>query len=661
MCHQFGNNIRQDRAMKDTIKTKLLNGFLKERQDVISKNALQYQWEALNGDNIGGEASYAIRNLEITAGAKNGDLSGPVFQDSDLAKWIEASAYYLEDNDDEELVKNIDYVIDLYDKIQMQDGYFNTYYQTNDISLRFTNLQYNHELYCLGHMIEAAVAYYNALGKRKLLDIVCRYTDFIDKTFGPQKDKCKGYSGHEEIELALVKLYYCTDNKRYLELAKHFILQRGKKPEYFIEENKKRANEDINDWRSKVPKNEAEKLRILEYTQSHIEAYKQTKAVGHAVRALYLYSGMTDIAGIYNDNELMKACNVLWENVTNKQMYVTGGVGAICDGERFTIDYDLPNNTAYNETCAAIGLFIWAYRMFLYSPKSMYADIMEKTLYNSVLSGVSLDGNKYFYVNPLEVWPDACNDREDHRRVKTQRQGWFGCCCCPTNIARLMTSVNKYIYTNIQKVLYVNLFASSEAEFESGDSKINIHQETDYPWHGKIQFIIKSITKHTIAFRIPGWCSSYSLKINKTNEQDLEIKDGYLFIERRWDDDTIELDFDMPVLKVYANPNVRNNAGKFALQRGPVVYCLEETDNGAVLQDIKIGEDDVIKAVYEEGFLGGVYCLEGSAERADMSDIDEALYSFEKYHQKEVQFKAVPYYAWANRGIGEMTVWIEES
>ena len=639
-------------------KVILLNGFLKERQEKISKNALEHQLTALSGDKSFENPTYAIHNLEVASGEKEGEYIGQVYQDSDLAKWIEAAAYYLENNEDKQLENKVDYLIDLYDKIKTEDGYFNTYYQTHGIHLRFTNLHYNHELYCLGHMIEAAIAYFNATGKRKLLNMVCEYADLVYNTFGPEEDKLKGYPGHQEIELALIRLYETTGNNKYLELARFFVLQRGTKPEYFVQEAMQNEDKGFRDWHMETFACEEKKDKVLKHTQSHMEVYNQTEAVGHAVRAVYMYASMADIARICDDKKLLKSCNTLWDNVVNKKMYVTGGIGADSVQESFSIDFDLPNESAYNETCAAIGLFLWAQRMFNIHQNSVYTDIMERTLYNAILAGISLDGKKYFYVNPLEVWADAWDVREIHFKAKAQRQSWFACCCCPTNVLRLMTSIQKYVYSEVNGTLFVNLYASSRIEIKDEYKNVSVTQKTAFPWDGNICFSIYSDVEYELAFRIPCWCSQYTVSINKKTEQ-AKIKDGYIYISKKWNDDEVELSLNMDVLIVYPNSGIRENAGKIALQRGALIYCLEQTDNGEGLKNISLHTGDEIRSIYDDKLLDGAVYLEGKAKKPDMPCAGDKLYSYEDaYPLREMRFKAIPYYAWANREAGEMIVWL---
>jgi Putative glycosyl hydrolase of unknown function (DUF1680). len=338
-------------------------------------------------------------------------------------------------------------------KVQQSDGYLNTYFTIKEPDKKWTNLRDCHELYCAGHLIEAAVAYYEATGKKKLLDVACRFADHIDSVFGSEPHKKKGYPGHEEIELALIKLYRLTKEEKYLNLSKYFIDERGKRPLYFEIEAKERGNTNFFDlWNKLGPK----------YFQVHLPVREQTTAEGHAVRAVYLYSGMADVALETGDKSLVNACKRLWDNLTKKRMYVTGSIGSMSIGESLTFDYDLPNDTNYSETCASVGLVFFAHRMLQIDPDRQYSDVMERALYNTVISGMSLDGKKFFYVNPLEVWPEACEKNKVKSHVKYTRQPWFGCACCPPNIARLLTSLGKYIYSKKAKEVFVHLYVDSE-------------------------------------------------------------------------------------------------------------------------------------------------------------------------------------------------------
>lgn len=635
---------------------RLNGGLLGNKNRLVRKEVIPYQWKALNNEIPDAEPSNAIENFRIAAGEAEGEFRGMVFQDSDVAKWLEAVAYQLTINPDEELEKLADRVIDLIARAQQPDGYLNTYFIIKEPDKKWTNLAECHELYCAGHLMEAAVAYYQATGKRKLLDVMIRFADLIDNKFGTEDGKIKGYPGHQEIELALIKLYNITGDKKYRDLAKYFIDQRGKKPNYFRLEWEKRGKGSH--WDNQ------KEMAALDYFQAHQPVREQDVAIGHAVRAMYMYSGMADVARVTGDQTLIGVCKRLWHNTTQKKMYITGGVGSSGHLESFSFDYDLPNDTAYTETCAAIGLVFFAQRMFQLEPVGEYIDVMEKALYNGVLSGISEDGQRFFYVNPLEVLPEVCEKRHDHNHVKPTRQKWFGCACCPPNIARLLASIGQYLYSYSENNIFVNLFADSTVDVQLNDCQITLKQETNYPWDEDINFTIVTDeeVEFTLAIRIPGWCKEAELKVNGETINIMDFNhNGYVYLERKWSDgDIIELTLKMPVLKLYANPQVRENIGKVAIQRGPLVYCLEEVDNGPNLPAIHLPVYAKLKAEYRPDLLGGVTIITGQAMRIDETTWTGKLYSTEKPQYKAVEITAIPYFAWNNRKPGEMLVWLNQ-
>ncbi|GGG25725.1 glycoside hydrolase family 127 protein [Paenibacillus abyssi] len=629
------------------------DSFWSARERNVIETVVPYQWDALNDAIPGAEPSHTIENFRIAAGDSQGEYYGMVFQDSDLGKWLETVGFVLSKKRDPQLEKIADDVIDLLGRAQQSDGYLNTYYTVKEPGARWTNLRDNHELYCAGHLMEAAVAYYEATGKKKFLDIMCRYADYIATVFGSEEDKTRGYDGHPEIELALVKLYQATGNRAYLELSKYFVDERGQQPHYFDLEAQ--AREEV------LSPNK--KKRLYDYFQAHLPVREQKTAEGHSVRAVYLYSAMTDLAADYNDAELFDACKALWKDTVQSKMYVTGGIGSSAYEERFTVPFDLPNDRAYTETCAAIGLMFWAQRMLQVEKDREYADVMELALYNGVLSGISLDGRSYFYVNPLEVWPATANFRNDMSTVKVTRQPWFGCACCPPNIARLIASLGQYIYSTDpgNSELYVHLYIGSALELELGGQTVKLQQQTNYPWDGRaaLEIALEQAAPFTIALRMPGWCSSAKISVNGQEITDSVQEKGYVKINRTWQDgDRIELAMEIPVQLVRSHPDVRENAGKVALQRGPVVYCLEEIDNGPNLQDIVLSSDAEFDVEFDAQLLGGVTVLTGEATRSDIKADDSRLYTTQAYSRVPAAIKAIPYFAWSNRTPGEMTVWI---
>lgn len=651
------NKIIQDQQVaKDqtvNIKDDFWGGYIRLVQDVV----IPYQYEALHDRAPGAEPSHAIANFEIAAGRKTGEFYGWVFQDSDVAKWLEAVGYSLSIKRDSDLERQADEVIDLVGEAQQEDGYLNTYFTIKEPGKRWTNLNDCHELYCAGHFIEAAVSYYEATGKRKLLDIMCRMVDHIDSVFGPDEGKMRGYDGHQEIELALVKLYRLTGEERYLKLSSFFINERGQQPNFLKEQWDNLGN--INFFTG-----QKENLD-LKYYQSHLPVREQEVAVGHAVRAVYMYTAMADLAAITGDATLREACERLWNNITNKQMYITGGIGSTHRGEAFTFDYDLPNDSVYAETCASIGLIFFAQRMLRISPDARYGDVMERALYNNVLGSMAQDGKHYFYVNPLEVWPQACSCNPDKHHVKSERQGWFGCACCPPNVARLLTSLNQYIYTVHGDTLYTNLYIGSELTTKLGGAEVTIQQESNYPWKGTVSMKINPAVEAEfgIALRIPSWSQGMEIRVNGEALNTAEnIEQGYLVIRREWRaGDVIEMHDPMEAHRVYAHPNLRADAQKVTIQRGPLVYCLESIDNGEPLSSISLKEDGELTAVFNETLLGGAVVVGADGLRIDQEGWSGGLYSREKAPLQPVKVKAVPYYLWGNRGSGEMKVWIPEA
>ncbi|TPJ35405.1 glycoside hydrolase family 127 protein [Mesorhizobium sp. B2-5-13] len=564
-----------------------------------------------------------------------------MFWDSDLGKTIETAAYSLYRRKNPELERKIDAVIDMYGRLQQEDGYLSSWYQRIQPGKRWTNLRDCHELYCAGHLIEGAVAYYQATGKRKLLDIMCRYADHIASVLGPEPGKKKGYCGHEEIELALVKLARVTGEQKYMVLAKYFIDQRGQQPHYFDEEARARGAD---------PK--AYHFKTYEYSQSHIPVREQDKVVGHAVRAMYLYSGMADIATEYGDDTLRVALDRLWDDLTTKNLYITGGLGPSAHNEGFTSDYDLPNETAYAETCASVGLVFWASRMLGMGPNARYADMMERALYNGSISGLSLDGSLFFYENPLE-------SRGKHNRWK-----WHRCPCCPPNVGRMVASIGSYFYSLADDALAVHLYGDSTARFDISGVPVTLAQASRYPWDGAVEITVEpqAPVAFTLYLRVPGWSPSAKLEING-EAVDLEelTSDGYAAIRRNWTKgDRVRLDLEMPIERLYANPEVRQDAGRVALSRGPLIYCVEATDNDTSLHRLTLPRTAGIEAHDEPDLLGGVVTLSATAQ-ADAGDgWRDGLYRSEPPAKVETRLTAIPYFAWDNREPGGMLVWLRD-
>ena len=634
---------------------KIQDAFWGKYKTLVKDAIIPYQYNALTDSIEGAEPSHAIENFKIAAGLSEGKFAGMVFQDSDVAKWLEAVGFELAHSPDPELEAKADEVIDYIEKAQLDDGYLNTYFILNGIEDRWTNVLECHELYCAGHMMEAAVAYYKATGKRKLLDVMCRYADHIDTVFGPEEGKIQGYPGHQEVELALVKLYNVTGNEKYLNLAKYFIDERGAEPYFFdVEHNKRNGKNHFTDMREQGKG----------YNQSHAPVREQTTVEGHSVRAVYMYTAMADIARETGDETLMQACRNLWDNMAQKRMYITGGIGSSYHGEAFTFDYDLPNDTVYAETCASIGLAFFAKRMIEMEHDSRYADVMEKAIYNNVLAGVSLDGKHFFYVNPLEVWPEACAKDRGKHHVKPVRQKWFGCACCPPNVTRLLASLEDYIYSIKDDTIFVDLYAGTDFIAEGKSGSLNIVSESGMPWNGNSKFTVKSGdgAELTLAFRIPEWSKGAVIKINGENVavEDITQK-GYVYIKRVWQaGDVVEVKFDMPVRVMRANPKARADVGYAALQMGPIVYCIEEADNSANLQEAYLDTRAGFEVSYKEDLLEGINTIKAHGYMSVPEPWQGELYSEAEPQFKECEFTFIPYYAWANRDEGEMQVWVKE-
>lgn len=566
-----------------------------------------------------------------------------IFWDSDVAKWVEGACCSLLTHPDPDLRSKVEDVVDRILSAQCEDGMINPYFTVVEPEGRWRNLRDKHELYCAGHLIEAAIDYHKATGNRRFLDAMERYVALIGETFGREKGKIPGYPGHEEIELALVKLYKHTGKKTYLDLAKYFLEERGRTPHYFESEAKQRGENPEDYW-----------AKTHAYTQSHVPLRQQKEVVGHAVRAMYLYSAGADLAAETGDVDLFATLKTVWKDLTSHKMYLTGGIGSSSANEGFTSSYDLPNRTAYAETCASIGLAFWAHRMLQIDLDGQYGDVLERVLYNGLLSGVSLDGDQFFYTNPL------ASDGTHHR------QSGFNCFCCPPNITRFLPTLGSYIYSQKDHEIDVHLYVQSKARFDLESGAVSIVQGTDYPWDGIIcfRFEMDEPQPFTLKLRRPGWCREVGVYLNGGQFPiESTIDKGYITLTREWQPgDQLRLQLLMPVERVYAHPEVDADNGRVALMRGPLVYCLEAVDQtDPNLGSLRLRRGSGFDCDFEPNLLGGVVTITGKGRLATQQDWGEMLYRREQPIFKNVSFKAIPYYAWDHRAPGEMRVWSPEA
>ena len=544
-----------------------------------------------------------IRNFE-NAARRSGEHSGIFYDDSDVYKALEGMAYSLINNPNPELERKADEWIDKFAAAQEPDGYINTFYTLTGRDKRWTNMD-KHEMYCAGHMMEAAVAYYKATGKRKLLDVSIRMADHMMDRFGPGKRHW--VPGHEEIELALVKLYEVTNREKYLDFAYWLLEERG-------HGHGSKGTEGT--WNPM-------------YYQDEMPVRELSTINGHAVRAMYLFCGMADVAALKNEAGYVDALNRLWDDVVLTKMYLTGGIGSSRHNEGFTEPYDLPNHEAYCETCASVGMVYWNSRMHQLTGDSKYMDVLERSMYNGALAGVSLKGDLFFYVNPLASYGDH------------HRKEWYGTACCPSQISRFLPSIGNYIYGTSERAVWVNLYIGNKADVNTGKETMTLVQETSYPWDGNVTLTVESLKKSVrkeFRLRIPGWCKNYTVAVNGESITDPLIEKGYLVIDRKWKSgDKVTLALDMPAETVQADPRVKENSGKRAVQRGPIVYCAEETDNPS-FDELTLSPPARFKETFNPTLLNGVTTI-------DAVSGDDTI-------------RFIPYYAWDNREAGQMKVWM---
>ena len=564
------------------------------------------------------ERTGRIKNFAVAGKLEPGKHQGLLYDDSDVYKVLEGVAYTLAAKRDPDLEKRADAIIDKIAAAQQPDGYLNTYYTLVKPEERWKNIQYGHELYGAGHLIEAAVAYHQATGKKKLLDVARKKADHIASVFGPgKKIDCPG---HEELELALVKLYRATGDKKYLGLAKFFLDVRG------TDSGGKRR-------------------KFGEYAQDQKPVREQKEVAGHAVRAMYLYCGMADVAAAAGDETLFRPLEAIWNDVVGRKMYVTGGIGPSAHNEGFTVPYDLPNDSAYAETCAAVGMALWNHRMFLLTGDGKYADVLEREVYNGLTSGVSLTGDRFFYVNPL-------GSIGRHHRVP-----WFGTSCCPTNVVRYVPAIGERAYARRDNGVWTVLYMGGTAEVSLKGGKVTLKQDTSYPRDGDVAITVtpEKPFAFDLHLRVPGWCKGATLSVNGGEAAPAKPERGYVKVSREWKaGDVVRLKLPMPVERVHADPRVKADVGRVALMRGPVVYCLEGADNDGPVRNIALPQAAPLEAVFEKDLLRGVVVIRGEGLAVTRGK-DGKLVTTNK------RFQAVPYSTWDNRAAGQMVVWLPEN
>lgn len=622
----------------------LTDGILKGKQKLVKEKVLSYQWEALHDRVEGAAKSHCIENFRIAAKLSEGEYYGNIFQDSDLYKWLEAVSYCIEALGGQDLESLADDVCGLIGKAQGSDGYINTYYTIQEPEGRFTNLQEGHELYCAGHLFEAAAAYYNATGKRHILDVSCRFADYLAKVFGTDAGQIPGYPGHQEVEIGLVKLFGATGNAAYLKLADYFITQRGKEPFYFVLERQSPKFKDI----FHLPV-----IQERTYAQTHTEPAYQQEAVGHAVRALYMYSAMADLARLKDDQVLKEACEKLYHSVTQRRMYITGGVGSTEYGESFTTDFDLPNDTIYGESCASVALMMFASRMTALTGDGAYYDTVERAFFNQVLGGIALTGTEFFYVGPLAVHPSFCHFNPGLQHVKPVRQKWFDCACCPTNIARTIMSIGSYAFSIRNDTLFIHIPLASRIQTDT----YSLEFHTQYPFGDTLRIEVSGRTQN-VAIRRSGLAPIKVLQVNG-KDRSMSAENGYIHLSSLQPGDVVHVTYDLRPRYVVSHPKVAGNVGKAAVMRGPIVYCAEQADNGEGIACLRLPHTAAFTEA--ESFAGsGTVSLRTRGTRAVFAD-DNDLYQNRLPRWEEADITLIPYHLWANRGEGEMQVYLNVS
>mgnify|MGYP004466122389 FL=1 len=640
--------MKQERRQIDLKNIRITDSLFGSYVKQVSEKIIPYQWKILNDQLEGADKTYCIENFRIAAGELEGTRKGVVFQDTDLYKWLESVAYTIAGGKGGQFEPLADEVIELVGRAQEPDGYLNTYFTVNAPERKWKNLIEGHELYTAGHMIEAAVAYYYATGKTAFLEIAKKNADLIGKVFGRGEGQRRGYPGHQEIELALVKLYRVTGEQKYLDTAKYFIDERGTQPNYLAEELRERGGfeffPDLQDY-------------DLAYSQADIPPVEQTKAQGHSVRDMYMCAAMADLAGECEDERLLKACKAIWENMTQRQMYITGGIGTSGFRERFTTDYDLPNATNYSETCASIGLMMFGQRLSAVTGEAGYYDSVERALYNTVLAGINIEGDRYFYVNPLEVVPEFCTQHTYMNHVKPIRQKWFSIACCPPNVARTLASLGQYVYAQEGDSILIHQFISSEVQTETKGGITTLKMDSTLMQDGKVSIHAETEKGCSLKIRIPAYAENWKV-LTGGKEEKPEIQNGYITVTLPAGEHTVTLDLDVHPHWVAANDYVRADAGKAALVKGPVVYCLEEVENGKFLSQVCVKPNEEVKEeISPEGLVGNLPALTYPGTRIKNAGLGDRLYGALKIEKEAAQLTAIPYCLWNNRGEGEMLVW----
>jgi DUF1680 family protein len=623
-------------------QVEITGDFWKERLETVLTKTVPSQYEQLVKNGILESLELKQPPPPLRIPHNHHDFTTQIFWDSDIGKWIEVAGNALSHRRDKTIEDKVDRIVDQMARGQAPDGYMNFWYLGREPQNRWTNLRDNHELYCAGHMLEGAIAYFQATGKRKFLDCMLRYVDHIASVFGPGPGQKHGYCGHQEIETALIKLYRLLGDKKHLDLAAYFINQRGAQPHYFDEEAHTRGEDPKNFW-----------AKTYEYNQSHKPVREQTKVVGHAVRAMYMYTAMADLAVLLNDNGLRKACETLWKDVIATKMYLTAGLGPSAKNEGFTADYDLPNDSAYAETCASVALIFWAQRMLHFDLDSTYADVLERSLFNGTLAGLSRDGCHYFYENPLE------SDGHHHRWA------WHHCPCCTMNVSRLVASIGGYLFSQSDTGIALHLYGGATLTTTLKGKPLQVIEESNYPWSGEIKVRIKTETpiKFDLLLRIPDWANGARAKINgKPAGGRKPLTHGYVKLARSWSNgDVVNLSLPMPAERTYAHPAVKADIGRTALRRGPLVYCIEQVDNPAMaIKDYRLYRDSKLTVAHRKDLFSGVSTITTYGGRISTDEWGNVLYRNKPPKVLQSKITAIPYYLWSNREKGPMTVWIPE-